>query len=391
MPELVLALNAGSTGLRFALFERGDPPRPIERGVADFGEAELSWLRADGSAQRTRLSPTAVAPGPNAGVSALIGLLGVEVAASGRLVAIAHRFAEDPDGGTMPARSLDEGTWAALNERARQSPWQLPSALALAKAASTRWPKLPHVACFDTSFHSTWSEHAVRLSLPVEWRDRGLRRRGGHGLSIAHVAGVVGHEAPGARRLVVAHLGATASVSALLDGRAVDSTLGHAMLDGLPMQTRAGDLEPGALLHLLRHAGFDAMRLEELVANQGGLAALSGLSGDFRELLVTDTEEARFAIEHYARRVAEAIARMGTVLGGIDALAFTGGVGAGSFELRAAVVERLGWIGAAINPAANSRSLLRIHDERSAIAIYAIPADEERQLAIEALRLIELA
>jgi acetate kinase len=201
----------------------------------------------------------------------------------------------------------------------------------------------------------------------------------------------VGHEAPSARRLVVAHLGATASVSALLDGRAVDSTLGHTMLDGLPMQTRAGDLEPSVLIHLIRHAGFDADRLEELIAHHGGLAALSGLSGDFRELLVTDTEAARFAIEHYARRVAEAIARMGTVLGGIDALAFTGGIGAGSFELRASVVERLGWIGAAINPVANSRSLLRIHDDRSAIAIYAIPTDEERQLAIEALRLIELA
>jgi len=391
MPELVLALNAGSTSLRFALFERGDPPRLIERGVADFRAAELSWSRADGSEQRTRLSPTAVAPGPNAGVAALIGLLGVEVATSGRLIAIAHRFAEDPDGGTMPSRLLDEGLWTALNARAREAPWQLPAALALAKAASTRWPRLPQIACFDTSFHSSWSEHALRLSLPVEWRDRGLRRRGGHGLSIAHVAGVVGHEAPSARRLVVAHLGATASVSALLDGRAVDSTLGHTMLDGLPMQTRAGDLEPSVLIHLIRHAGFDADRLEELIAHHGGLAALSGLSGDFRELLVTDTEAARFAIEHYARRVAEAIARMGTVLGGIDALAFTGGIGAGSFELRASVVERLGWIGAAINPVANSRSLLRIHDDRSAIAIYAIPTDEERQLAIEALRLIELA
>lgn len=389
MPELVLALNAGSTGLRFALFERGDPPRPVERGLADFRDAELSWSRADGSRQRTRLSPSAVAPGPTAGVSALIGLLGVEVAASGRLVAIAHRFAEDADGGSSPARTLDEGAWAALNERARQSTWQPPAALALAKAASLRWPKLPHVACFDTSAHVGWSDHATRLSLPAEWHERGLRRRGGHGLSIAHVAGVVGHEAPGARRLVVAHLGATASVSALLDGRAVDSTLGHAMLDGLPMQTRAGDLEPGALLHLLRHHGFDAFRLEELVAQRGGLAALSGLSGDFRELLVSDTEAARFAIEHYARRVAEAVARMGTVLGGIDALAFTGGIGAGSFELRAAVVERLGWIGAAINPAANARHLLRVHSTESRIALLAVETDEERQMAIEALRVIE--
>jgi acetate kinase len=391
MPELVLALNAGSTGLRFALFERGDPPRLVERGLADFRDAELSWQRSDGSRQGTRLSPSAVAPGPSAGVSALIGLLGVEVAASGRLVAIAHRFAEDADGGSSGARTLDEGTWAALNERARQSPWQLPAALALAKGASLRWPKLPHVACFDTSAHAGWSDHATRLSLPAEWHERGLRRRGGHGLSIAHVAGVVGHDQPAARRLVVAHLGATASVSALQDGRAVDSTLGHAAIDGLPMQTRAGDLEPGALLHLVRHAGLDGTRLEELIARHGGLAALSGLSGDFRELLVSDTEEARFAIEHYARRVAEAIARMGTVLGGIDALAFTGGIGAGSGELRAAVVARLGWIGAAINPAANARHLLRVHAEESRIAILAVETDEERQMAIEAQRVIDLA
>jgi acetate kinase len=390
MPELVLALNAGTTGLRFGLFERGDPPRPIERGLASFGDAELTWSRADGSQQTTRLSPTAVAPGPTAGVSALIGLLGVEVAASGRLVAIAHRFAEDADGGTMSARLLDEGTWTALNERSRQSPWQLPAALALAKAASTRWPKLPHVACFDTSFHSTWSEHAVRLSLPVEWRDRGMRRRGGHGLSIAHAVGVIQLELPAAHRLVVAHLGATSSVCAVRDGRALDSTLGYSVLDGLPMQTRAGDLEPGVLVHLARHAGFDGFKLEELVARRGGLAALSGLSGDFRELLVADSDEARFAIAHFAQRVAEAVARMGTVLGGIDAIAFTGGIGAGSFELRAAVIDRLGWIGATLNPAANARNLLRIHDERSRLAVFAIPTDEERQLAIEALRAIEV-
>lgn len=391
MPELVLALNAGTTGLRFALFERGEALRVVERGRADFREAELTWSRSDGSSQRTRLSPTAVAPGPSAGVSALIGLLGVEVAASGRLVAIAHRFAEDADGGAMPARILDESTWAALNERARQAPWQLPAALALAKAASLRWPRLPHVACFDTSAHGSFSEHATRLSLPAEWHERGLRRRGGHGLSVSHVAGIVAHELPGARRLVVAHLGATSSVSALLDGVTVDSTLGHTMLDGLPMQTRAGDLEPGALLHLLRHGGLDVFRAEEIVTQRGGLAALSGLSGDFRELLVSDTEAARFAIEHFARRVAEAVARMGTVLGGIDALAFTGGIGAGAAELRAAVVARLGWIGAAINPAANARQLLRIHADESRIAILRVEPDEERQMATEAQRVIEFA
>lgn len=390
MPELVLALNAGTTGLRFGLFERGDPPRPIERGLVDFRAAELTWTRADGSEQRTRLSPMAVAPGPAAGVAALIGLLGVEVAASGRLVAIAHRFAEDADGGATPSRVLDEGLWTALNERTRISPWQLPAALALAKGASTRWPKLPHVACFDTAFHATFSEHALRVALPVEWRDRGLRRRGGHGLSIAHVVGVIERELPDAHRLVVAHLGATSSVAAVRDGRSVDSTLGVSMLDGLPMQTRAGDLEPGAILYLVRQAGFDGIKLEELVARQGGLAALSGASGDFRELLVSADEEARFAIAHFAQRVAEAIARMGTALGGIDALAFTGGIGAGSHELRAAVVERLGWIGAALDPAANARNLLRIHDERSRIALYAVPTDEERQLAIEAERVIAL-
>lgn len=391
MAELVLVLNAGTTGLRFALFERADSPRLIERGFASFRDAELSWTRLDGREQRTRLAPSTATAGASSGVSALIGLLGVEVAASGRLVAIGHRFAEDGAGSSAPTRLLDEETWNALNQRARRSPWQLPAAVALAKGATTRWPKLPHVACFDTSAHGGWSDHATRLSLPQEWHERGLRRRGGHGLSIMHVAGVIAHESPAAQRLVVAHLGATSSVSALLEGRAIDSTLGHSSIDGLPMQTCAGDLEPSAILHLLRHDAYDAFKLEELIARKGGLAALSGLSGDFRELLVSESEEARFAIDHYARRIAEAIARMGTVLGGIDALAFTGGIGAGSAELRAAVVARLAWIGAVLNPAANARQLLRIHADESRMAILAVETNEERQIALETQQVIALS
>lgn len=390
MPELLLALNAGSTGLRFALFERGNPPRAIERGFASFRDAELTWSRLDGRQQGTRLPPGAVTSAPTSGVSALIGLLGVEIAATGRLVGIGHRFAEGIDGAHSSTCLIDENILAGLGERSRQSPWQLPAALALAKAAITRWPKLPHVACFDTRAHLGWSDHAMRFAIASRWHEAHLRRRGGHGLSIAHVIDVLAHELPSAHRVVVAHLGATSSVTAVAEGRAIDSTMGYSSIDGLPMQTHAGDLEPGAILNLLRHHAQDAFKLEELVARKGGLAALSGLSGDFRQLLISESEEARFAIDHFARKVAEATARMGTVLGGIDALVFTGGIGAGSAELRAAVVDRLAWIGAAMNPAANARQLLRIHDGGSRIAIFAIEPNEERQIAIETQSVIDL-
>lgn len=391
MPELLLALNAGSTGLRFALFERGSPPRAIERGFASFRDAELIWTRLDGRRQSTRLPPGAVTSAPTSCVSALIGLLGVEIAATGRLIGIGHRFAEGADDAHAAACILDETTSTRLGERSRQSPWQLPAALALAKAAITRWPKLPHVACFDTSAHGAWSDHAMRFSVAADWHERHLRRRGGHGLSIGHALDVLAHELPSARRTVVAHLGATSSVTAVAEGRAIDSTMGYSSIDGLPMQTHAGDMEPGAILNLLRHHAHDAFKLEELLARKGGLAALSGLSGDFRELLVSESEEARFAIDHFSRKIAEAVARMGTVLGGVDALVFTGGIGAGSAELRALVVDRLAWIGASMNPAANARQLLRIHDGDSRIAIFAIEANEERQIAIETQTLIDLS
>ena len=246
---------------------------------------------------------------------------------------------------------VDDGVVAALGELSELAPLHQPAALAGIAAVGRALPAVPAVACFDTAFHATLPAAAATYALPREWRERfGLRRFGFHGLSHAY-ASRRGCERP---RVVSCHLGAGASLAAVRDGVCVDTTMGFTPMEGLVMATRAGSVDPGLVLWLLRH-GLDADAVEQGLDREGGLKGLAG-EADMRALLARDDADARLALDVYAHRLRAGIAAMAAALGGLDALVFTGGVGEHAPEIRARTAAGLGFLGVALDPDANARA-----------------------------------
>jgi acetate kinase len=248
---------------------------------------------------------------------------------------------------------IDEDVIAAIEELTPLAPLHNAPALGALADALNVLPDVPHVAVFDTAFHATLPDEAATYAVPSRWRDEwGIRRYGFHGLSVQWAA-----EQVRARRLVVCHLGGGCSVTAVLDGRSVDTTMGFSPLEGVPMTTRAGSVDPGALLYLLREQGLSAAELDRALEHDSGLAGLSGRSGDVRDLLAAEADgdaASRLALAVYVYRVAAAVASMAAALDGLDALVFTAGVGEGSAAVRERVCARLGFLGVELDPDANS-------------------------------------
>jgi acetate kinase len=253
------------------------------------------------------------------------------------VAAVAHRIVHGGDQFVSPT-PVDDSVIDALRSLIELAPLHMRPAIDALAEARAALPRLPHVAVFDTAFHRTIPEHAATYALPAAWRAQGIRRYGFHGLSVAWAA-----EQVRVPRLVVCHLGGGCSVTAVRDGTSVDTTMGFTPLDGVPMGTRPGAVDPGALLYLLRRH-LDLDQLEENLENESGLRGLAG-TNDVAELLMSDRPDARLALEVFTYRVAQAIAAMATALGGVDAIAFTGGIGEHAGPVRAAIVERLGFLG----------------------------------------------
>nr|WP_246503698.1 acetate kinase [Plastoroseomonas arctica] len=268
----------------------------------------------------------------------------------------------------------------ALHTLAPLDPLHMPRNLAPIAALAARHPALPQVACFDTAFHHTLPPVAQRFGLPRAMTEAGLRRYGFHGLSYEYIARQLAKVAPGLRRVVVAHLGSGASLCALRDGRSIATTTGFSALDGLLMATRCGSLDPGVILHLGR-AGKTFAEIEALLYHQCGLLGVSGISGDIRVLMASAAPEAREAIELFTYRIALDVAGMATALGGIDGLVFTAGIGEHAAPVRAAVCERLAWLGLGLDAEANAAGAPMVSNEASRVAIHVIATDEEAMVA----------
>jgi acetate kinase len=230
---------------------------------------------------------------------------------------------------------IDDGVKAAIRDLTPLAPLHNAPALAAIEDAQRALPNVPHVAVFDTAFHRTMPEEAMRYAVPQQWFDWGVRRYGFHGLSVEWAASQV--QVP---RLVVCHLGGGSSVTAVLDGRSVETTMGFSPLEGVPMTTRSGSVDPGALLYLMRERGLSVDDLDRALEHGSGLAALSGTSGDVRELA-----DDSLALAVYVHRVAAAVAASAAALGGLDALVFTGGIGEHSALVRERVCDRLRFLG----------------------------------------------
>jgi acetate kinase len=349
--DVVLCVNAGSSTVKCALYRVGDH------------EERLAEASTEGS-------------GPAALDDALAGLRDIELA-----TAVGHRIVHGGPSYDRPI-PIDDRVLADLRGVVPFAPLHLPPSLAAIDSLRARWPELPHVACFDTGFHRTMPESAWRLPLPSSVVDLGVRRYGFHGLSCEFVVAEIGAELLG--RAVIAHLGSGASLTAVRDGRSVDTTMGLTPTGGVVMSTRSGDLDPGILIYLAREHAYDAGRLEQLVDCEAGLLGLSGASGDMRVLVerrARSDPAACLAVEVFATRVRMQVAAFAALLGGLDSLVFTGGIGAASATIRGVICAGLGLIGVQVDEALNAASAEVISTSSSAAEVRAMTTDEQLVIA----------
>jgi acetate kinase len=389
--ETILVVNAGSSSLKFQVFGI-EPPRGLTRllkGQVD-GIGARPRLRAamiDGSTAVDRVFPPDEIPD----LPAAIHVTGAWLRETQDvdLVAIGHRVVH---GG--PVYDLPVLVTAEVAERlaryAPLAPLHQPNNLAPIRSILERRPDLPQVACFDTAFHRSHGALADHFALPDSLYVEGVRRYGFHGLSYEYIADRLPQIAPdiAGGRVIVAHLGSGASMCALFEGRSVESTMGFTALDGLPMGTRPGQIDPGVVLYLMAEKGMDAASVQHFLYHDCGLKGLSGVSNDMRELEASADPRAAFAIEFFVYRISLCAGMLAAALGGVDAFVFTAGIGENSALVRARVVGKLAWLGAKLDTDANARGETRISSPDSRVAILVVPTDEELMIARHTMALI---
>lgn len=384
MPDAVLALNAGSSSLKFALFELGTGKMmvPVSRGELEgIGTAPHFVARdAEGATLDERRWPDGAARSHESLLDGVLGWVD-EWLGEAALVAVGHRVVHGGRDFTGPVR-LTEDVLAALETLTPLAPLHQPHSLSPVRAIMALRPGLPQVACFDTAFHHTLLTVATRFALPRAYEDEGVRRYGFHGLSYEYIAHRLREVAPhlASGRVVAAHLGNGASLCAMQGGRSVDTTMGFTALDGLMMGTRCGTIDAGVLLYMLQQKGLSPHEVEQVLYKQSGLLGVSGLSSDMRVLLASQDMHAREAVELFVFHIARETAALAGSLGGLDGFVFTGGIGEHAAEIRAAVCERLRWLG--VMPGAITTSgVSRISAPESRVEVHVIPTDEETMIA----------
>ena len=372
----VLTLNAGSSSLKFALYDaEGD--QPIAEGIVDrigANQAEIKLKDAVGADL-----PVVNIPLVDHAQAIRAVLDSLNAAFPGKkLGAIGHRVVH---GGTEFDRPtvVDDAVLAKLEALAPFAPLHQPHNLAGMRAAMAAYPGVPQIACFDTAFHRSHPWVNDTFALPREYYDRGVRRYGFHGISYDYITSELQARAPliAAGRVVVAHLGNGASMCAIQHGRSVASTMGFSALDGLPMGTRSGQVDPGVLLYLMDQEGMDAEAISDMLYRRSGLLGLSGgLSNDMRTLEASDAPEAAEAIDYFVFRIQRELGAMAASMGGIDALVFCGGIGENSRLIRARVCERTEWMGIEIDHIRNAENATIISSDLSRAKVMVIPTDE---------------
>ena len=377
MNGAVLTLNAGSSSLKFSVFDR---ERDLLRGqVSGIGtHPEAGAARAGRKLDPPSLHGTTheeFLPG-------LLDWVGGHLDGAA-IVAAGHRVVHGGTAFVAPVRVTDEVV-SALDALAPLAPLHQPHNLAAIRAVAKALPDLPQAACFDTAFHATMPEVATWLALPRALRGAGLRRYGFHGLSYEFIAGRVRELSPAlaAGRVLVAHLGNGASLCAMKDGRSVGTTMGFTALDGLVMATRCGSLDPGALLYLMLSHGMSADEVEDVLYHQSGLLGVSGLSGDMRDLTASGDPHARDAVDLFLHRLVECAGGLIAGMGGLDGIVFTAGIGEHDAAVRARTCAALSWLGLALDGAANAAGgTARISAPGSRVEAWVIPTDEEAVIA----------
>lgn len=391
MADAILVLNAGSSSLKFSVFRDGESPELLLRGQLEGLLTAPRFVAKDGAGHT--VGEQSWEAGTRLGHEGAVRFLfrwGRGGALAGhRIAAAGHRVVHGGVRYDRPAL-LDDAVLAALEALVPLAPLHQPHNLAAIRAVAAAVPGLPQVACFDTSFHRSQPAVAQAFALPRRYTDEGVRRYSFHGLSYEYVASVLPGLDPAAAagRTVVAHLGNGASMCALEGGRSVASTMGFTALDGLPMGTRCGALDPGVPLYLMDGHGLGARALEKLLYQESGLLGVSGVSSDMRTLLASPDPRAAEAIDLFVYRVGRELGSLAAALGGLDAVVFTGGIGENAAPVRARVCRGAAWLGLELDGPANEAGGPRISTPGSRVAAWVVPTNEELMIARHTRRLL---
>lgn len=387
--SLIAVLNAGSSSLKFAVFA-GETM--LRRGQVDrIGSASTNApprLTIAGDDRVTPVKREIEARDHEQALDVLFKQF-QQLLGSAQLVGVGHRVVH---GGAMfrSAVRIDDTVIEQLEALIPLAPLHEPHNLVPIKAIRRRAPELPQVACFDTAFHAGQSPLEQMFALPRELYEHGVQRYGFHGLSYQYIAEMLpqvdSRAAQG--RTVVCHLGNGASMCAMSGGKSMASTMGFTALDGLPMGTRSGDIDPGVLLYLLQEQGMSPDELSDLLYHKSGLLGISGISSDMRDLESSDAPQAAEAVEYFCYRIARELGALAAVLGGLDALVFTAGIGENAPNVRARVCELSAWLGVRIDPAANAAKQMSIHAVDSAVHVLVVPTNEELVIAQQVTRVL---
>jgi acetate kinase len=375
----VLALNSGSSSLKFGLYRVGSvETRTLLSGVAESIGGESTRFHAQDSQAISLISETTSIPDQRDAIARIRKLLGDSKMPAP--AAIGHRVVH---GGPKLRQHclIDEAVLRLLEAAAAFAPLHTPSALSVVRFAQQHFPGLPQVACFDTTFHARMPDVARVLPIPKELQSEGIQRYGFHGLSCESIVHQLGSDLPG--RLIIAHLGNGASVTAVRGGKSIDTSMGLTPSGGVIMGTRSGDLDPGVLVYLMREKQFDAAMLEDLVDHRSGLQGISGIGSDMRRLhdAASTDPDVRLAIEMFCYSVRKQIAAMIAVLEGVDMIVFTGGIGENDGEVRASICAGLSFAGIDLDPAQNLAAACSVNDPASRVLVQVFASQEDEQIA----------
>jgi acetate kinase len=388
MSDTILVLNAGSSSIKFELFDIGsdDPSARFAGQIEGIGTARtrLSAKEHGGAV----LADRQVEAADLITAQEVVGDWIMEHLGAPPLV-VGHRVVHGGPDFAAPVL-IDDEVLARLERLVPLAPLHQPNNLAPIRSIRTRRPELPQVACFDTAFHRGHPEVADRFAIPEALHAEGVRRYGFHGLSYEYIASRLPEVAPeiAKGRVVVAHLGSGVSACAMVDGRSVDSTMGFTALDGLPMGTRPGQLDPGVVLYLAAQKGMEPKAIERLLYHDCGLKGLSGVSNDVRDLLASDDPRAELALDYFTYRIAGAFGALAAAMRGLDGIVLTAGVGEHATPVRAEICRRCAWLGVELDPARNEAHGPRITTDTSRIPVYVIPTDEEHMIARHTLAVL---
>ena len=389
--ELALVLNSGSSSLKFAVFRAAtdtDWPMAARGNVEGIGTSpRMSARDGAGTPMTTPTFPSAVRDA-GAALEHVFGWLRDNFDGA-RIIGVGHRVVHGGPRYAEPAIVTPE-ILVELRQLVPYAPLHQPYNLAAIDAVAQRRPDVPQVACFDTSFHRSLPPVAKLVPLPGDIRCGGVERYGFHGLSYEYIASVLPQVAPeiATKRVIVAHLGSGASLCALRAGKSVENTFGFTALDGLCMGTRPGAIDPGVILYLFQELGLSVKEVETTLYKKSGLLGISGVSNDMRDLIESREPAARLAVDYFVYRAAQEVGALAAVLGGLDALVFTAGIGENSPVSRQRICEACAWLGIDFDAAANSANATRISRATSNVSAWMIPTNEELMIARHTGRLL---